>query len=192
MKKTFAVAAVAGLVALKLFGAAPVSAGSLGAFYTFGEGVKPWVASAEDPRYVPKGTLTHRLEYGPTLIPNGYAALTNKDAYAVWMQVPIQNTGDTVDIALDARSDENCGRCALLVYAGNTAPTSPWDFQKLDAPLTKVWEHHKIRFTVKGDLVVAIGIMNLDYGTKLKQIAGTDNVRIVTQNMTLSDNGAGN
>ena len=33
-------------------------------------------------------------------------------------------------------------------------------------------------------MVVAIGIMNLDYGTGLKQVAGIDNVSIVTYDMT--------
>src|SRR5439155_22646256 len=82
--------------------------------------------------------------------------------------------------------EDSCQKGGLLVYVGNAAPTSPWDFQKLDDPLTKVWEHHTLKLVMKAskDLVVAVGIMNLDYGTGLKQVAGIDNVSIVTYDMT--------
>ena len=112
--------------------AAPALAGSSQDFYKFSDGVKPWVAGADSPKYITKYTLYHKVEYAPTTQANGYAALTNRDAHAVWMQVPVQNPGNIVEIALDARSDDSCERCALLVYVGNAAPTSPWDFQKLD------------------------------------------------------------
>jgi hypothetical protein len=187
MKRTFALAAAVGLAALSLFGvAAPALAGSSQDFYKFSDGVKPWVAGADSPKYITKYTLYHKVEYAPTTQANGYAALTNRDAHAVWMQVPVQNPGNIVEIALDARSDDSCERCALLIYVGNAAPTSPWDFQKLDDPLTKAWEHHTLKLVMKPskDLVVAIGIMNLDYGTGLKQVAGIDNVSIVTYDMT--------
>jgi hypothetical protein len=175
------------MAALSLLGvAAPALAAGSQEFYKFSDGLKPWVAGADSDKYITKETLYQKVEYSPTTQANGYAALTNRDAHAVWMQAPVQNPGSVVEIALDARSDDSCERCALLVFVGNTAPASPWDFQKLDEPLTKAWEHHTLTLSVKPskDLVVAIGIMNLDYGNGLKQVAGIDNVSIVTYDMT--------
>src|SRR5204863_8682149 len=122
----------------------------------------------------------------------GYAARTSTDAHAMWMQVPVQNPGDEVEIAFDARSEQSCDRCAFLVFVGNAAPTSPWDFQKLDEPLGKTWQHHTLKLDTPGikageDMIVAIGIMNLDYGNGLKQVAGIDNVSIITYDMTGAD-----
>ena len=187
MKRTFALVAIAGLVALNLLGfAAPALAGSSQDFYTFSNGVKPWVVGAENPKYITKESLYQKVEYGVSTLGNGYAVLTNRDAHAMWMQVPVQNPGDTIAIDFDARSEQSCDRCALLVYVGDAAPTSPWDFQKLDKPLDKAWEHHSLKLTMKPgkELVVAIGIMNLDYGSGLKQVAGIDNVSIITYDMT--------
>src|SRR4051812_10874649 len=139
MKRTFRVAAVTGLLAIQLSGAALALAGGATENYKFDKELSPWTAGAESPQYISKGTLTRGIEYGgqgPTLTPNGYAALTNSEAQGIWMQAPAKNTGDMVDIEFDARSDQDCERCALLIYTGNKPPTSPWDFQKLDAPLT--------------------------------------------------------
>ena len=53
----------------------------------------------------------------------------------------------------------------------------------------KAWEHHTLKLDTPGikageDMIVAIGIMNLDYGNGLKQVAGIDNVSILTYDMT--------
>jgi hypothetical protein len=152
--------------------------------YDFTLSVAPWGAGAIPMSMVTPVNLLHEVEpivgMGIAAPPpaNGYAALTNPNgAVASYMTVKAQGAGQLVRVNFQARDLYGCGRCAVIAYVSKGMPDSIIGFQKVGM-LKAAWGDYTL--DVAGDamdVVVAIGIYNLDMTKKLQR-AGVDNVQI--------------
>ena len=172
------------LLALIVALARPAAAAALNDFfYDFNATLEPFEAGAADQSLVNDQTLRHEFERALAVSDsrtsvNGYAALTNDTGtLAVYMMTDVHGVGQAVRIQLLAKDLDGCARCALIVYTGSAKPDGIAGFAKVDL-LKKSWNYYEYQAMIDtDDVVVAIGIMNLDQ-TNTVQRAGVDNMQI--------------
>lgn len=159
--------------------------------YTFTETLKPWAfGSADD--CVKGGSLQLKEEIVMSpQPPNRYAALTDDCDGAVWMVARLEGSGNTFQVAFDARNVEGCEGCIPIVYVGKGAPKGKEQFTTDFVSLEGGWQTHKFNVKLPEDsgggkpgidrVYVAIGLANLDLERpELPQTIGVDNIAVTS------------
>jgi hypothetical protein len=156
--------------------------------YNFQKTVSPWTAGvACNPEVDDPCDTSAMLQLRVDKKYGSYAALYNQGATALWMRNGFFATGNAISVQFDAFPVENAGRLTPLIYVGYGEPYRLEYFHKIGLPLQKGWQHLEYKMVlppppprepIRFQIAVAIGFLNLD-GTKVKQVGGIDNVRII-------------
>lgn len=175
------------LASIALIVAAITSAGVAFAttyFYDFSSGLSPWQGGKDS------GVTAYSLTTSP--FDNGtcssavdrFALLTlegrNDDVSGIWMQAkfpgsPSFTTSASVD--WDAKDKGSCSACKVVVYIGNTAPTSTSQFTSMGGA-TSGWTRYTHSAQVGATDYVYIALGSVDTAGNLPSSLGFDCVKV--------------
>lgn len=167
MKNTLTMLAAAAVLLVLSLGSAARPAAADGSYYfNFEQGVKPWIASANDHS---KGyTLDIREGENGCRSPLDFhfarmEFIATDDAPGAWMQTSFQGSGvDTLTLDFAAKNAEKCESCQTIVYVGRDVPKNESQFKTVKPATTGAanqWQsyHYQVSVLDAGVVHVAIG-----------------------------------